>query len=238
MIRYITKKYLLTFISTLVFLSFYSNASVVINATRIIYPEKETEVTVILTNKGQSPVLVQNWLDDGDINASPERIDVPFIIAPPINRIDPGKSQTLRISYSGGALPSDRESIFWLNILEIPQTKPGASPNRLQVAFRSRIKLFYRPSELIKDPTEAADALSWSINNGVLTAKNDSAFFISLMSTTLINSDKKMIIDGEMIAPFSSHDFSLKNNALLKGDKVSYDYINDWGAVKTKKKTL
>lgn len=40
-------------------------ADIVISGTRIIYPSKSKDVTVILENKGNKPLLVQPWLDDG-----------------------------------------------------------------------------------------------------------------------------------------------------------------------------
>ena len=40
-----------------------SLASVVIQGTRVIYPESAKEVTVKMVNEGRSPLLVQSWLD-------------------------------------------------------------------------------------------------------------------------------------------------------------------------------
>ena len=231
--RYITKGVSVVLFSTLMSFSVCSSASVVISGTRVIYPGNEREVTVKLTNEGQSPVLVQSWLDKGDIDTKPDNINVPFILTPPINRINPEKSQTLRVSYSGGTLPSDRESVFWLNVLEIPQTKAAAPQNRLQVAFRSRIKFFYRPTSLKSDATKAAKTLSWSIKDGRLSAENRSSFYVSLVSVTVSHAGKKTSIDGEMIAPFGSQVFSVKPAALSSGDTVTYEYVNDWGAVKS-----
>ena len=238
MYRYISKSIEIFIFSGLMFFSLHSSASVVISGTRVIFPENEREVTVKLTNEGLSPVLVQSWLDKGDIDTKPDNINVPFILTPPINRINPEKSQTLRVSYSGGTLPSDRESVFWLNVLEIPQTKAAAAPNRLQVAFRSRIKFFYRPAGLKSDATESAKTLSWSIKDGRLSAVNRSSFYVSLVSVTVSHAGKKTSIDGEMIAPFGSQDFSVKPAALSAGDAVTYEYVNDWGAVKSQDTTL
>ena len=39
------------------------HASVVIGTTRVIYQEKDREVTVRLTNDGKHPALVQAWID-------------------------------------------------------------------------------------------------------------------------------------------------------------------------------
>ena len=49
-----------------------ARASVVINSTRIVYPQNDKEVTVRLESKNQAPVLIQAWLDDGDENATPD----------------------------------------------------------------------------------------------------------------------------------------------------------------------
>lgn len=83
------------------------DASVIVGGTRVIYPESEKEVTVKVNNAGTKGVLIQSWIDDGDANANPDSIKVPFVIKPPLNRIDAGKGQTLRITYMGGALARD-----------------------------------------------------------------------------------------------------------------------------------
>ncbi|WP_043219895.1 fimbrial biogenesis chaperone, partial [Burkholderia gladioli] len=87
-----------------------ADASVVIGGTRVIYGAGEPEVTIKLSNEGQSPALVQSWVDAGDTKSEPSTTKVPFVVTPPISRIDPSKSQTLRIVYTGEPLPKDRES--------------------------------------------------------------------------------------------------------------------------------
>ncbi|EMF0789994.1 fimbria/pilus periplasmic chaperone [Klebsiella aerogenes] len=226
----------------LVFAAFQSQASIVVSGTRVVYPGNEREVTVKLSNTGKGPVLVQSWIDKGDVEAKPEKIQVPFILTPPINRINPDKSQTLRLSYTGSpALPEDRESVYWLNVLEIPPVTKNIAPNRIQVAFRTRIKLFYRPAALSDraKAAEAAEKLSWSVSKGELKATNPSPYFVSLVSVSLSQGSRKTSVDGEMVSPLSSHGFRMKDGALLRaGTTVSWEYVNDWGAVKTGHSTL
>lgn len=232
------KRLLIILFPLLISFSFCTGAAVVISSTRVIYPAKEREVTVKLTNEGISPVLIQSWLDKGDIETNPDNINVPFVLTPPINRVNAGNSQTLRISYSGDALPSDRETAFWLNVLEVPRTKADAAANRLQIAFRSRIKFLYRPEGLKGDAAQAANALSWSIKNGHLSVDNHSSYYVSLASITVSHAGKKIAIDGEMIGPLSSKAFPVKSMVFSAGDKITYEYINDWGAVKSQSVTL
>lgn len=207
-----------------------ATASVVISSTRIIYPVKDAEVTVQLSNKGQNPVLVQSWIDDGDIDASPDTLQVPFILTPPINRIDPGKGQMLRISYAGSSYPKDRESVYWLNVLEVPgKVKPAAGDarNYLQMAFRSRIKLFLRPDGLPGSASDAGKALRWELTSGGLLVRNDSPWFVSLAD---VRPDATARIAGKMVPPFGQVMFP-RPGALRASTRVSWTYINDYGAI-------
>ncbi|MGE5990050.1 MULTISPECIES: fimbrial biogenesis chaperone [Klebsiella] len=213
-------------------------ANIVITGTRVIYPAGDKEISVKVNNKGKGPVLIQSWIDDGDTNASPDTIRVPFIITPPMNRVDAAKGQTLRISYSGGkTLPSDRESVFWLNVLEIPPSNmKEADINKLQVAFRSRIKLFYRPTALKEDSTKAAESVKWEINGGQLTAVNNSPYYITLLGVRAENG--KAEGSGDMVSPFGRLVIKNKSGRFSLGQKISWQYINDWGAIKKAETTL
>ena len=219
------------------FMSFQTPASIVVSGTRVVYPGNEREVTVKLSNNGKGPVLVQSWVDKGNVEARPEKIQAPFILTPPVNRINPDKSQTLRLSYTGSpALPEDKESVYWLNVLEIPPVTKDVAPNRMQVAFRTRIKLFYRPAALSDrvKAAEAAEKLIWTVSGGELKATNNSPYFVSLVSVTLSQGSRNTSADGEMVSPQDSYRFRMKDTALLhSGTTVSWEYINDWGAVKT-----
>lgn len=213
-----------------------AHANVVLSGTRVIFPESEKEVTLKVNNKGKTPVLIQSWIDTGDVNASPETISSPFLLTPPMNRIDPDKGQTLRISYPGGmSLPKDRESLFWVNVLEIPpRANDAVTPNHLQVAFRSRIKLFFRPAELTGDAYHSAESVRWTAQSNTLVAKNDSPYYVNLLGVHTTGENHKILAEGDMIPPYSSITVKVKNGVALRpGEKLSYDFINDWGAVKT-----
>ena len=139
-------------------------ASVVINSTRIVYPQADREVTVRLESKNQTPVLVQTWLDDGDEYSTPDLAGIPFVVTPPIFRMEPGKQRVVRLAYTGATLAAAQESLFWFNLLEVPSQSPGAQQgNQLQLAFRSRIKLLYRPSTLPYDVNAAPGKLQWRV---------------------------------------------------------------------------
>ncbi|HEY1843962.1 MAG TPA: fimbria/pilus periplasmic chaperone [Buttiauxella sp.] len=220
-------------------------ANIVINGTRVIYNGGEKEATVKLTDVGKSPMLVQSWIDTGDANAKPETIQVPFILTPPVNRIEPGKSQTLRLAYTHmPELPEDRESCLWLNVLEVPPTPAdGKVKNYLQMAFRTRIKLFYRPAILggSENEIEASKNVKWSVAGNKLHAVNASAFYVSLSSVTVELNGHKVKLDADMVDPKGARDFSFKSSdagVMKSGAKLAYQYVNDWGAIQTVNTTL
>nr|WP_181375068.1 fimbria/pilus periplasmic chaperone [Pectobacterium carotovorum]ALG88539.1 Chaperone protein EcpD precursor [Pectobacterium carotovorum] len=217
-------------------------ASVIVNGTRVVYDAQEREVVVRLTNTGTLPVLVQSWIDDGDMNATPDRIRAPFTLTPPINRINADKSQTLRISYTGSPdLPQTRESVYWLNVLEMPAVKKNEKENKLRVAFRTRIKLFYRPAALAnrEKASEAASQLSWSVAGNQLTATNSSPYFVSLVSVSVKGAGSQGAVEGEMVPPAGSHTFTLPAGVRAgAGTVLTYEFVNDWGALRQVDYTL
>lgn len=218
------KKIMMFFV--LFIFSSYSMASAVISGTRVIYPSNSKEVTVKVTNNGDEPILLQSWIDNGNEQESPSFIKSPFVITPPINRVDGGKGQTLRISFIGEKLPENQESIFWLNVLEIPpKSKAKEGKNTLQVAFRSRIKLFYRPAGLLGDANEAPLAVLWRNSNNQIEAENPTPYYVNFVNLTVNGNDASYL----MIPPYQKAHLALSAGV---GGELSGGYVNDYGAVK------
>ncbi|MDK6932429.1 fimbria/pilus periplasmic chaperone [Klebsiella aerogenes] len=203
-------------------------ANIVITGTRVVYPENEREVTIKIDNVGDKPALVQAWIDAGDPNIKPETAKAPFTLTPPLNRVNPGKGQTLRMMYTGDALPKDRESLFWLNVLEIP-TKPQGSENRIQIAMRSRIKIFYRPKGLTGEANKAGRAVTWKKVKGGIEGTNPTPYYVSVAKISEDKAGKNMLAEGGMIAPGGRKIFAIKN---LTG-MIYPTYINDQGGLKS-----
>jgi len=168
-----------------------SFAAVVIHGARVIYPAEQQEVVVRLENKGERPALVQLWLDDGDKLATPATAKAPFTALPPILRIEPKKQQAPRLRYTGEPLPKDRESLFWLNVLEVQPTAADAKDrNLLELSFRSRLRVFFRPEGLPYSKAAAAPKLSWKLvrheGGHALEVVNPTPYHVSLGSVELV----------------------------------------------------
>lgn len=214
-------------------------ASVVITGTRVIFPGDQSEVTVAVENNGATPALVQVWLDDGRPDAAPEDIDVPFTLAPAMFRLDPGKGQSLRLVNLQPPAAQDRESLYWLNLLEIPPKADAASrENYLQLAFRTRIKVIYRPVGLAGAPTDAPRAVTWRLSPSSeggyeLLATNPTPYYVNYARIALRANGKAYEAGGGHVAPMSSHAFRLASPRAVSGVQFFVDYaaLNDYGGV-------
>lgn len=68
-----------------------SEADVVILGTRMIFPAAQSEVTVQLSNTSARPALVQLWVDEDGVSTTPATSKAPFIVTPPLARMEGGK---------------------------------------------------------------------------------------------------------------------------------------------------
>ncbi|HGW5418404.1 fimbrial biogenesis chaperone [Pseudomonas aeruginosa] len=220
-------------------------ANVVIAGTRVIYQADKKEVTLQLSNVGSQPALVQTWVHGKDDARLPDDSEAPFMVMPPITRIGPGRSQTLRITYTGEPVPEGRESVYWLNVLDIPPrpTDIGAK-NYLQVSIRSKIKLFFRPAELQGSPSTAAGQLEWSLSTRagktVLKVTNPSLYYVSLSSVELDLGAHLLSAGSGMVAPGQALELPLDGTVRSEQGKatVRYTWINDHGAAIPASKAL
>lgn len=216
----------------IILMSHSAYAGIVVTGTRVVYPADKAEVTVNMSNKGEHPALVQSWIDTGDPHQSPQHIKVPFVIVPPITRIDGGKGQTLRLHYTGEPVAGDRETIFWLNILAVPPKSEAAEKNYLNAAFQTRLKLFFRPVGLKPNPKAAPESLQWRTENGQLVVHNPTPYHISLVSVADTHTPHRFEQAGEMVAPFSSLTLTGKKVGVPSGvNKLAYSTVGDMGEV-------
>lgn len=206
-------------------------ANVIINGTRIIYPEQVDSVVIQLTNNSKTPSLVQSWVDNGNINSVPEDTDSSFYIYPPIVKIEGLQGQQLKLKKTIQNLPDNIESVFYLNVLDIPKTADFAKgKNVIQLATRSRVKIFYRPSGLTETPDEAYKKISYQLIGNNILIKNNSQYHFTIASITSENNKNKSLIDAEMISPLSYKKLPLKEN--LKNHNLLINYVTDFGIYK------
>ncbi|EMI1450739.1 TPA: molecular chaperone [Proteus mirabilis] len=211
------KSIILFFISLFIINTSY--AGVIISGTRVIYNEGNKNVSINVKNPDKMPYLIQSWIDDFE-----EKKQSKFTITPPLFRLNPDKENTLRIFLTEEGLPSDQESLFWLNIKTIPATEK--TENSLQIAFKTQMKLIYRPKSL-KDVNfeEEQKKLSWSKERGKVIVYNPTPYFMNFQT---IKFNGKLVDDVSYAKPFSTKSFDINDNN--EHGLISWELINDYGA--------
>lgn len=209
-------------ITALISTTQYASAGVIVGGTRVIYNAAQKETSIAVRNPEKTtPYLMQSWVE----NASPtDSSKAPFIITPPLFRLDAGQENTLRIVRTGGQLPEDRESLFWLNIKSIPSSSK-AETNQLQISVKTRIKLIYRPASLAANAPESYKRLTFSRQGNQLQVTNPTAYQIAFYSVKVGGVEIK---EPGSITPFGTLSLPLLAGA---SGQVSWQTINDFGGI-------
>ncbi|WP_435955429.1 fimbrial biogenesis chaperone [Dryocola sp. BD626] len=200
-------------------------AGLSVGATRVVYDGSMKEAMLSVNNTEDSNVyLIRSWVSSDNKNDKP-----PFIVTPPLFRIEPGQNNDVRITQTSSNLPQDRETAYWLNTLAIPPKTD--TKNALQFSINTRIKLFYRPTALSNKEAvaKAYQQLTFSRASGALTVNNPTPYYVSLTKVTINGKELK---EGLMVAPKSS---SKIENAPA-GNSITWQAINDFGGLTEKAK--
>ncbi|MGE8098565.1 fimbrial biogenesis chaperone [Pseudomonas fluorescens] len=202
--------------------------SISLSATRIVFDGQHKEANVTVRN-GNQDVLIQSWVDSGDSKPGA----TPFAVSPPLTRIFAKEQQLLRVLYEGAGMPTDKESVVWLNVQEIPQA--ALAENTLQLAVRQRIKIFFRPAGLPGDALLAPSELQWQLaqhsGKTVLSVKNPSLYHVSMADIKLQGSQQvELAADSTMIAPGEEKEFVIRKFSTDSTARLTFSSINDYGA--------
>ncbi len=212
------KRYLLLL---MVFCMTQAHSAIQIESSRIIYSGESNSASLKINNVSKENYIVQSWLDKSKDNVKP-----PIVIVPPLVKLKPEQSALLRFIYSGYGLPADRESVFWVNVQEVPP-KPQEE-NVLQLAIRTRLKLFYRPAQLKNTLDKEAKKMEWKIKDNTLLFRNEGPLHITLTSVEIADEKGKTSqLNVPMISPFSTVSVPVARQTHV----TRMSYINDFGAV-------
>jgi len=205
-------------------------AALTVNTTRIVFASEKRSTSVVVANPSPHPYAVQSW-----VNTARDDTDtpVPLAVSPGLFRLDPGKEQMLQINRLPNDLPQDRESLFYLNVQEIPQVDPSEE-NVLNIALRTRLKLFYRPGQLKDIPASRLDQLKWSLRQEAgsvqLIVDNPTPYHYTFGRLEVSGAGKTEAIQAmDMAPPFGQQAYDLKTIKPVGGLRVTFTTINDYG---------
>lgn len=209
-----------------------AQAMAVVNpeTTRLIFNAGERRIALSLANSAEKPALVQLWLDTGDVRSSPQEVTTPVAILPPMFRMTPGETRSVQMVLADTrALAGDKESLYWLNIYQVPPMDAGEqrASHKVVVPLRIRLKLFIRP-DAVTEPAEDAGkqlAFSWQ-NTGSerqLRVTNPTPWHMTMTGLTCgLRQDTGPV----MVAPKTTLTVPSQGQSC---ERISYGVIDDYG---------
>ena len=213
-----------------------AHAGVVMVKTRLIYPANSPSETLHLSNEDDFPYVVQVWTDNGDDKSTPKTADGPYLVSPPIFKMEPRSGQSVRLVYTGNNAPTDRESVAYVNFAQIPPSTEGE--NEMSVVVKHRLKVFYRPQKLPVNVERLSEHVVFEKHNKQVTLSNQSPYFLSLSAMKAVDAKgKEVILQHEMVAPYSSTVLMTRNgqkNLAIEPQKMVYNYVTDLGGIVSK----
>ncbi len=209
------------------------HASAVVNAekTRVVFSSGSIAESLSLVNSEKEPVVVQVWTDNGDPTVNPDKVHTPIVINPPVFKMKPAEIRNIRLLLvSAGSLPQDRESVFWLNIFQIPPNTEAQhkGDKRVVLPLKIRMKVFIRPEKVGELKESDAQKLQFSIRNGAngkkLMIQNPTPWHLTISSLKSGNTE----LSGVMVEPFSRKLMEIPKDHTITNE-IMYEVINDNG---------
>lgn len=208
----------------------HSFAVVNVEGTRAVFNSGDNVISMRLVNSGNEPSVVQIWTDDGDPLANPQDSRTPVIALPPVFSIQPGEIKSVKLQLvSPDKILKDRESLYWLNIYQIPpRSKMDAAEQHVFLPLRFRLKVFIRPENIPVPEEEDGKKLIFSVidvnDKETLLIKNPTPWHMNIGE---LNIDGE-IFGGLVVSPYSDSQMTLSNRS-KKAKAIEYSIINDDG---------
>ncbi|AUA35427.1 molecular chaperone [Pseudomonas sp. SGAir0191] len=184
-----------------------ANAGVTAERTKVIVHEGQRETSLALVNQNAYPVVVQTWVDNGDLAVTPDTASAPIMPLPPMFRLEPQQQRSVRLVTTGRVLAQDRESLYWLNVYEIPPRPTEVldeGATRLTITLRTQLKVIYRPQGLSSKAERAPSHLVVIAEGRSVQLRNPTPFYISLSHAQIGEGKGSIVLDAPLLAPFST----------------------------------
>ncbi|EPA0076717.1 molecular chaperone [Enterobacter mori] len=196
---------------------------------RMIFPASEKSISITVNNTSENTFLVQAGVSaDAD-----KKTKAPFIVTPPLFRLEKNGNNVMRIMRAGGDLPQDREQVFYFIASTIPsQAAPDKTPGKagvtgaqVSISMKTILKLFWRPEGLGVSPVKALAALRFVNTPGGVVVKNPTPYYQSFAALTFDGKAQNVDQQPSMVSPFSELRFS----ATTPVHQVGWSVMNDYG---------
>lgn len=204
-----------------------AQAAIALDRTRVIFDGSLNSVSLNLSNQNkQLPYLAQGWIEDEQGN----KIQSPFTVLPPVQRIEPGKPSQIKIQAlpAAKALPQDREAVYYFNLREIPPK--STKPNTLQIALQTRIKMFYRPTSIAMDKNAPPpqEQITLSKQGDKYMVNNPTPYYVTIVDATSKKGSPGVKDFKPLMVPPKGNMLLTATSGAVGANPV-LTYVNDYG---------
>ncbi|WP_172427858.1 fimbria/pilus periplasmic chaperone [Vibrio mediterranei] len=217
-------KLILTFALNSILFTNEAIASLALDATRYIYKGDGQFISATVDNRSKEDYGAQIWVEnivENDTRPS-------FIATPSFFKINKGRTQVFRIMKVSDHMPNDKESIYWLNLQEIP---PAGKGSGLAIAIRTRVKLIYRPEAIAEGRLGAEKNLTVEHLPGEQWLVNTTPYIFTIAS---VQNAKGEAIELSKEANSGLKMFKPGDRINVTGNQIhSVSALNDFGSVNT-----
>lgn len=201
---------------------------------RVIYPEAAKQgVPLTANNNTPNAYLMQSWIRPVDMKTGDVDLNwqgpsgMPFVVTPPLARLEGNSELTLRIRRNDILLPGDRESVFFISLKAMPSQQQNPGPEKMVMTVVSNLKLFYRPTGLSKRAVaEMAPKLRFHREGTQLIATNPTPYWLTFSRLAVDDSDLSQAELRLMVPPFGQQSYAMPTP--LKGE-VAWQLIDEDG---------
>ncbi|ENU1225995.1 MULTISPECIES: molecular chaperone [Providencia] len=200
-------------------------AGIRLDQTRVIINSDNISQVFSITNDDNSPYLIQTAVTDKlEGKKSPF-----FIVTPPLFRLDANSKFTAKILVNNKkALPTEKESLFYLYTRAIPSTQQvSGQENNAKLTFVTNIviKVLYRPNHLTVPNTEIFQQVTLSQKGNQWQFNNPTPYYLTVVNIQL---NQKKYPQNMVLPPFEQVVISDVDGKITQ---ASWQMINDFGGL-------
>lgn len=196
-------------------------ASLAADQTRYIFRGDKDSLTVTVANNDKTRTFGgQTWVD----NIVEKDTRPTFVVTPSFFKVNPQSQQTLRIIMATEYLPQDKESVYWLNLQDIP---PALEDSGIAIALRTKLKLFYRPKALIEGRRGAEENISLITRPDGKTMLINTTPYIYAIGGLQDSKGKQIFVDNETAQKLLM--FMPGDEIEVREKVVKVSSLNDYG---------
>lgn len=199
-------------------------ASLTTDQTRYIFRgDKDSLSITVMNNDKERTFGGQAWVD----NIVEKDTRPTFVATPSFFKVKPKGQQSLRIIMASDHLPKDRESVYWLNLQDIPPALKGSG---IAIALRTKLKLFYRPKALLEGRKGAEEGINLEHRDGKTVLVNTTPYIYAIGSLQDAAGNK---LDVDKDAARKLLMFMPQDEVAVNGNVVKVNSLNDYGELQS-----